>query len=345
MVIIVVAVAVAILVVPQFRETAWGLMHNESRGATELIGELQSPDEGTRMEAAKDLGNLGASDPRAIPALVKALSDDKDGRVRVRAGLALTKLHVDDESMAGPLGKALNDSVQWVRMDAVLVLHRMGHGAKGAVPALVRALDDKANRQVMEPIPKSVFDLAIETLGQIGPDAQEALPALSKITTEKNIVDRVNAAESIWRINKDLKSTMPVFLEGLKDENFTACDEALEALGLVGSDGKEAVPLLIKILADKERTAQSRGLAAKALGNMGANAKAAVPALVVGLDDRDHDLQDHCVVALGCIGPEAKSATPKLARMAKEGNARVIKASKEALAKIDPQAAGQAGSN
>jgi len=350
LVMIVAAVAVAIVLIPQAREAAWGLMHSESRGASELIGELQSRDEMTRKVAVQQLGNLGSADPNkvppgVIPALVKTLSEDKEGGVRVQAGLALTKLHVEDESMAAPLGKALSDQVQWVRMDAVLVLSRMGHGAKDAVPTLVRALDDKANRQLMEPINRSVFDLAIETLGKIGPDAKEAVPALSKITTEKDMVNRVNAAESIWKINKDLKLTMPVFLEGLKSEDFRACDEALEALDLVGPDGKEAVPLLIKVLADKNRTAQTRGSAAKVLGNIGVEAKAAVPALVAGLDDRDHDLQDWCVFALGSIGPEAKSATPRLVRMAKEGNARVSKATKEALAKIDPQAVGQTGSN
>jgi HEAT repeat protein len=342
---IVAAVAVAVLLIPQARETAWGLMHTDTRGTTELIGALGSSDETTRREAAKALGNLGSVAPGVIPALVKTVSDDKDAGVRVQAGLALTKLHVEDESLAAPLSKALNDEIQWVRMDVVLVLSRMGHGAKDAVPALVGALGDKANRQMMEPVQKSVFDLAIETLGKIGPDAKEAVPALSKIMTEKDIANRVNAAESIWKINKDLKATMPVFLEGLKSEDFHACDEALDALEIVGANGKEAVPLLTKILADKERTAQARGLAAKVLGNMGPEAKAAVPALVAGLDDFDHDLQDRCVFALGAIGPEAKSATPKLVRMAKEGNARVSKATKEALAKIDPQAAGQTGSN
>jgi HEAT repeat protein len=52
---------------------------------------LQSPDARLRREAAFKLGNVGAADPTALPALVGALKD-RDATVRREAVLALLKL-------------------------------------------------------------------------------------------------------------------------------------------------------------------------------------------------------------------------------------------------------------
>lgn len=51
---------------------------------------LQSPDARLRKEAAFKLGNVGAADPAALPALVGALKD-RDAAVRREAVLALLK--------------------------------------------------------------------------------------------------------------------------------------------------------------------------------------------------------------------------------------------------------------
>jgi HEAT repeat protein len=51
---------------------------------------LQDPEPKTRKQAAFKLGNVGPSDPVALPALIGALKD-RDSRVRREAVLALVK--------------------------------------------------------------------------------------------------------------------------------------------------------------------------------------------------------------------------------------------------------------
>jgi HEAT repeat protein len=52
---------------------------------------LRNPDARVRKQAAFTLGNIGPSDPAALPALIGALKD-RDGSVRCEAILALVKL-------------------------------------------------------------------------------------------------------------------------------------------------------------------------------------------------------------------------------------------------------------
>jgi len=76
--------------------------------------ELQSPDEGRRAKAAKELGRSG--DPAAIPALTSAVSDPS-AKVRREAVIALSSLRVR-ESLAG-LMTATRDMDQDVRVLAI----------------------------------------------------------------------------------------------------------------------------------------------------------------------------------------------------------------------------------
>jgi HEAT repeat protein len=344
-----VALVAGVLAVPSSRawlkRTIRNDQPNEDRTDKDWIADLNSPDADTRANAAKALGKSDAPDKTSETALAKALSDDANP-VRVQASFALSRMKIVDPSLVAPLSKSLSDPIMLVRWNAILAFSHMGPDAKEAVPALVRALEDKSNRQVLNPLPKSVFDMTVETLGRIGPDAKDAVPALSTVmTSEKNIIYRVIAARAIWRITKDTKATMPVILAGLKSDNFEASDAAIETADMMGSDAKESVPLLIKALKDKQRTTSIRGQAASALGKMAGDAKEVVPALVAVLDDPEFDVQRSCVLALGSLGPAAQSATPALTRLAKQGDARLRKPSSEALAKVNPQAAAQLGTN
>src|SRR5262245_60009061 len=58
--------------------------------ASHWVGALQGPDPKVRKQAALKLGNIGASDPRALPALIGALKDT-DAGVRREAIVALVK--------------------------------------------------------------------------------------------------------------------------------------------------------------------------------------------------------------------------------------------------------------
>ncbi|MBI3407343.1 MAG: HEAT repeat domain-containing protein [Planctomycetes bacterium] len=63
---------------------------------------LKSPDPQLRKTAATKLGNVGALEPRAVPALINALNDT-DAAVRAEAILALVKFGPDARDAVAPL--------------------------------------------------------------------------------------------------------------------------------------------------------------------------------------------------------------------------------------------------
>jgi HEAT repeat protein len=70
--------------------------------AAHWVGALQGPDPKVRKQAALKLGNIGPSDPAALPALIGALKD-ADAGVRREAILALVKCGPDAREAVGAL--------------------------------------------------------------------------------------------------------------------------------------------------------------------------------------------------------------------------------------------------
>jgi DNA-directed RNA polymerase subunit M/transcription elongation factor TFIIS len=100
-----------------------------------LIGLLSSEDPDARFGAAKALGDIG--DPRAIPALTKALNDP-EGAVRFWAMDALGKLKADEAVEA--IGKLLQDKQESMRDLAREVLTQIG------TPNALKVLKQKGKR-------------------------------------------------------------------------------------------------------------------------------------------------------------------------------------------------------
>jgi len=123
----------------------------DPRAVTPLISALGDQNHFVRREAAKSLGRLG--DERAIPALIQALKDDdRAGREGAAEGLADMK-----EKALGPLISALKDPDWHVRMGVLVSLRIIGD--KKAIPDITVALSDE-NRFVRRE--------AVKSLGRIG---------------------------------------------------------------------------------------------------------------------------------------------------------------------------------
>ena len=101
------------------------------------------------------------------------------------------------------LGEALEDSEPQVRMNSALALLRLGPAATPAVPSLIKALRDPANRKDVGQFLASVAQTAALTLGRIGPPAREAIPVLAEVSTD-NASDKLlrkDAVEALKRID------------------------------------------------------------------------------------------------------------------------------------------------
>jgi HEAT repeats len=131
--------------------------------------------------------------------------------------------------------------INWEAMSAFRVL---GPTAGGAVPGLIKILDEK----VSDGSQWSVID----SLGWIGPAASPAAPSLLRTVGDTNARPdaRVNAAWALVHIQADPGLVVPALIKCLGDPNWTVRMDASESLGQMGSDAQAAVPALLVLLKD-----------------------------------------------------------------------------------------------
>jgi HEAT repeat protein len=153
-----------------------------------LIREFQDRDWCVRREVARAIGNIGPEARTAIPALVERLRDE-DRRVSTEAISTLGKLGV---SSIPALVSALEAKTPYVRSSAAWVLASFNSAAKPAIPALIAVLKDE-DWQV-----RWVADYA---LGCIGPEAKSAIPALIEAFRGEYELVSKEASRTLWRIS------------------------------------------------------------------------------------------------------------------------------------------------
>lgn len=173
---------------------------------TELLARSSSAQ---RADLIRAIGAFGIEAAPAVPVLDKGLRDSNPD-VRQAAALALSQVGPQASAAASAAARLLSDEHLHVREAAALALREMGEGASVAVPELVLALEDSAPTVKMtaalalgemgeaasSAVPKLIagleaYDQATLTndqvqiirnianaLGQIGPSAKDAVPAL-----------------------------------------------------------------------------------------------------------------------------------------------------------------------
>jgi HEAT repeat protein len=92
---------------------------------------LKGPDARARKKAAHKLGNVGATDPLAIPALIGALKD-RDARVRAEAALALLRIGPAAREAVPALLQTQKDPDARVRDCAAKALDKVQDGTPGS---------------------------------------------------------------------------------------------------------------------------------------------------------------------------------------------------------------------
>jgi HEAT repeat protein len=169
---------------------------------------LQDADRDIRLRAVTALGDLAGEVRRVLPALRAALGEaalhDGDEGVRAGAVRALLRAGPQPATEVGALINALHSEVDVVRFHAAIALGDFGTGGRPAVPALIHAslwdedpavragaamalwkIDDHRDPLAVHVLTRALGDVnelvcwvAAEWLGQMGPAAQEAVPAL-----------------------------------------------------------------------------------------------------------------------------------------------------------------------
>jgi HEAT repeat protein len=169
----------------------------------ELLAALNAKDADMCCRAAWACRALGTEAGPAVPQLLKLLKD-RNASVRCHAVFALAAVADDPQISVPALAEALADGENFhevARQEAVNAIARHPDVAAGQVPRLIRALDA---------VDSSLRWSVIKLLGQIGPKAKEAVPALERIAAIRNFPILSNAAkDAIGRIEAASPQTRP----------------------------------------------------------------------------------------------------------------------------------------
>jgi HEAT repeat protein len=174
-----------------------------------LISLLKDSDRNVRVRVLTALGNLGAQAHRVLPVIRAALKEtavnDIDESVRTQAGHALLQVGPEPDSEVAGLMDALQNELEVLRFHAAIALGDLGCEAQPAVPVLIHSAlwdedpavrveaavalwkIDRTGPLVIPALIKALADgnelicwIAADCLGQIGPEARQAVPALQQ---------------------------------------------------------------------------------------------------------------------------------------------------------------------
>jgi RNA polymerase sigma factor (sigma-70 family) len=254
----------------------------------------QSPVDNCRVEAAQALAALSqiaATEPTAVPALLKA-RDDQSPAVRQAVVKALGSLAGNHEQAVTSLVAALKDKE--TRSDAVRALMRLGPQAASAEPTLQAALQDD------DPQVRLSAALVLSQLVQ-GPQAFDPAPVI------RNASDYDRA----W--------VLSAVSDYLPEQNKAELLIEFGHLHQLKSRGASGVSSLTKVLADPRRGSNLRMYAASLLGDMSPEARAALPTLTQALQDKDAGVRYAAAVAHWQLAAQADKVVPILVE-ALQGN-------------------------
>ncbi|MGA2066631.1 MAG: HEAT repeat domain-containing protein [Thermoguttaceae bacterium] len=258
---------------------------------------LKDPDPEIKGAAAKAVGEMGPAAKSAAAAALAALVGDPDAGVRLRAAISLGRIGPAAKDAAASLQGALNDKEPLVSISAAVALWKVGGEVDVVVPVLM---------SMLKSMPRD--SAPVEALGEIGPPARAAIPALiERLTTARNS-DRSATAQAIYHIDPQTfrESAVPVIAGQLKSllekpgDRFET-NELIRSIGKIGPDAEGAVPALCDALSSKDHW----WAAESALASMGAAAKEAVPALGVLYARQDYGDRRETLATLSKIDPAA----------------------------------------
>jgi HEAT repeat protein len=297
-----------------------------------LMQAIDDEDANVRVKVINALATMRPFSRPAIPKLLLALNDDVK-LVRISAMAAIGALGRDAKAAVPSLIDALREKdppknpkdPHTIPCVAATALGNIGPDAAPAVPALLEALRSEhlalrgavldslgkiraGDEQVIRTLVKIVDEEphwgvrrgAATALGQIGPEANKAIPSLLRLL---DLSEEIQDSERRQQI---------VFLRVA----------AADALGRMEGFAKEkAVPALIQVLQDKKASSYVRQKAATALGNLGpVVAKDAIPALVeIAVDQASNSVHPQARTALASMG---KTPVPLLVDLFKRGGAQ-----------------------
>jgi HEAT repeat protein len=342
---------------------------------------LQSTNYTSRQIALSHLRQMGAAAKDAGPMILAALQDP-DSSVRRDAEVTLRDIapellvanaqamNQQKSSNVARLVRTIQTGDFKERYNALEALPVFGPDAKPAVAALIEALNAPAPSlpgnfgSIAQMNSRRAAGIA---LGEIGPEARAAVPALMGLV--KNPRDGYSAVycQALGRIGPEAKEALPVLEDALRDEDrgirFAAADALTRIVPTTASNavatlrGLQHDPELAKVWVANNGLARLtdqldfnnpssrhfRLCASASLWRLGLEKESPAPALLAELSNKNYPDRTF-IEMLGDLGPDARSALPALIKFLSPdvfiGNRR---AAAIAIRKIDPAEAERLG--
>lgn len=323
------------------------LVHLDPEGIEALGQALEDASAAVRILAVRTLAQPGRNTSKLAPAIAKRL-DDGEGSVQKEAAIALGKIKAEPAVIVPPLIRALSKKDESVSVTAREALLTVG---PPAVPILAKSLKDSAR-------PAQTRMCAV--LGQLGPDAREAVTPLIELLRLRDDTLHAAVADALTRIDGP---AVPELTKLLGHADSSLRKRSAKVLGKFGPAAKDAVPALIEMLRHEDASVRSASI--QALGKIGAGAaprlldelrkrpdhdpliaataatgKPAVTGLVKLLRGNDLSLRMTAMEALGRMGPPAREAIGPLIVVFSDPNYRAGVKAAESVARIGPAAVG-----
>jgi len=164
---------------------------------------------------------------------------------------------------------------------------------------------------------------AIIALGEFGPDAVEAIPALEEAIRAHAAADRgasrgyaapdspgALATRALGEIAAEgSPEAIAILARLVADPKASVAPDASWVLLLLGPKARPALPALVKGLKDPRQVVRANSV--QALGKIGGpDVRAVLPALIAALDDENGVVRHFAAEAVAQYGAEAKAAVP-----------------------------------
>lgn len=270
----------------------------------------------------------GPADPKDMPALTAGLRHEQ-AQVRREAATDLGLMGPPAKEAIADLVKALQDADELVRVTAAAALLKIDATRKDALPVLMAGLQSK--RAVVQRV-------TLESLGDLGPEAHAAVPALTEALQNSGNL-RWLAAEALGHIGPAAAPAVPRLIEVVKSKDPELRGAAIEALGRIGPKAREAAPLLHEEF--QRARGPERWLIALALGRIGGAGAADAVALFTDVLKTKEVMKDRsaydAMFYLTALGPAGKDAVPILAKLSQTGDSMSQYMAPYALWSIEPK--------
>jgi RNA polymerase sigma factor (sigma-70 family) len=254
---------------------------------------------------------------------------------------------------------------------AVLACQLLGVGAKPAIPALMKLLNDgyangyvgvamgRIGQDAIGPLTEALTneDASVRTevasslggmpfySGKSDIQMSDAIPTLITCLTDKSSYVRSIAAYSLGRIKGEESTVVPALIKSLDDSDIWTRWNSCLALGQFGAQANSAIPALLAKL-----NSDARGTAAIALVKIEPDNATRINSLmpilienIEGIGGTNINYRSTTAEALASIGEMAKPAVPALLKAAQVTTGYERQRIVIALKKIDPAAAANAG--